>query len=103
MGSMGRLATGVAQQVAESGKAFGYGAQEAAKVQSSFMSMGVSAQGAADAQDELAANAIKAGVNVGQVMKDVAENSEAAMAYMGGNVKEIGKAAGEAAGLGGNL
>ncbi len=103
MGSMGRLATGVAQQVAESGKAFGYGAQEAAKVQSSFMSMGVSAQGAADAQDELAANAIKAGVNVGQVMKDVAENSEAAMAYMGGNVKEIGKAAVKAAELGVNL
>ena len=103
MGSMGRLATGVAQQVAESGKAFGYGAQEAAKVQSSFMSMGASAQGAADAQDELAANAIKAGVNVGQVMKDVAENSEAAMAYMGGNVEEIGKAAVKAAKLGVSL
>ena len=103
MGNMGRLQTGVAQQVAESGKAFGYGAQQAAAIQQSFMSMGASGQEAADAQDELAANALKAGVNVGRVMKDVAENSEDAMRYMGGNVEEIGKAAIKAAKLGVNL
>lgn len=103
MGNMGKLATGVAQQVAESGKAFGYGAKQAAAIQESFMSMGASAEGAADAQDTLAANSIKAGVNVGRVMKDVAENSEDAMRYMGGNVEEIGKAAVKAAKLGVSL
>mgnify|MGYP003149463607 CR=1 FL=1 len=103
MGNMGKLQTGVAQQVAESGKAFGYGAKQAAAIQQSFMSMGASGQEAADAQDELAANALKAGVNVGRVMKDVAENSEDAMRYMGGNVEEIGKAAIKAAKLGVNL
>jgi hypothetical protein len=103
MGSMGRLATGVAQQVAESGKAFGYGNKVAADLQSTFMSMGETAQSAADAQDEIAASAIKAGVNVGAVMADISKNSKAAQVYMGGTAEEIGKAAVEAAKLGVDL
>ena len=103
MGNMGRLQTGVAAQVAESGKAWGYGAEQAAAIQQNFMELGATGQEAADAQDELAANALKAGVNVGAVMKDVSAHSKDAMRYMSGNVEEIGKAAVKAAKLGVSL
>jgi len=103
MGPMAQLSQEVASNVGETAAAFGYSAKTAGEAQASLMSMGVSAEEAAKAQQDLAADAFKAGVNVGQVMDDIAKNSKKASQYMGGNVQEIKKAAIEAAKLGMNL
>lgn len=99
-GLAGKLSNEVASAVTETGLAYGYGAEKAGEVQATMMKLGASQQEAASAQKEIAAEAMKAGVNVGAVMDDVAKNSQAAAKYMGGNVKEITKAALEAAKLG---
>ena len=92
-----------AAEVADIGKAFGYGAGQAAKVNAQFMSMGMSAENAADMQRELAAEALKAGVSVGTVTADIAENASEVAVYFGGNTKELKKAAIQAAKLGVSL
>jgi hypothetical protein len=97
------MSSQVAGEVADIGKSFGYGAQQAGKVNAAFMGMGVSAGDAADAQRDLAADALKAGVNVGTVMADIADNSKTVSKYFGGNVKALKKAAIEAAKLGVSL
>lgn len=99
-GNMAMLSTEVAAQVADIGKSFGYGAQQAAAVNNQFISMGMSGKDAASAQEELAANALKAGVNVGTVMKDITANAKQASKYFGGNVKALAAAAVQAAKLG---
>ena len=103
MGLAGKLSNETASAVAETGMAFGYGAEKAGEVQATMMKLGASQQEAASAQKEIAAEAMKAGVNVGAVMDDVAKNSANAARYMGSNVKEITKAALEAAKLGMSL
>ena len=103
MGPMAQLSQEVASNVGETAAAFGYSAKTAGEAQASLMSMGISAEEAAKSQQDLAADAFKAGVNVGAVMDDIAKNSKKASEYMGGNVKEIQKAAIEAAKLGMNL
>jgi hypothetical protein len=103
MGPFAQLSQEVASNVGETAAAFGYSAKTAGEAQASLMSMGITADEAAKAQEELAADAFKAGVNVGAVMEDIAKNSKKASQYMGGNVKEIKKAAIEAAKLGMNL
>lgn len=102
-GAAGELSAEVASNVAETGMAFGYGAQEAGKVQTALMGLGASGEAAAKAQEKLAADAFKAGVNVSAVMKDISENSKTAQRYMGGNLEAITDAAIEAAKLGLNL
>ena len=102
-GIMGMMTTQQAGAVSDMGIAFGYGAQQAAKVNNAFMSMGVTADEAASAQQDLAAEAMKAGVNVGAVTADVAKNAKATSKYFGGNVKALKKAAIEAAKMGMSL
>ena len=102
-GTMAMLTTDQAAQVSEIGKSFGYSAQQAGKVNSAFMAMGVTAAEAADTQRDLAAEAMKAGVNVGAVTADIAENSKSTAKYFGGNVKALKKAAIEAAKMGVSL
>jgi hypothetical protein len=92
-----------AANVAELGKSFGYGAAQAGKVNNAFMSMGVSADEAYTAQQSLAAESLKAGVNVGAVTKDIAENSKNMAKYFGGNVGALKNAAIEAAKMGMSL
>jgi hypothetical protein len=99
-GNMAMLTTDVAANVAEMGKAFGYGSKQAALVNNQFISMGMSGEEAANTQRELAANALKAGVNVGTVMKDITANAKQASKYFGGNVKALTAAAEQAAKLG---
>jgi hypothetical protein len=103
MGPMAQLSQEVASNIGETAAAFGYSAKTAGEAQASLMSMGATAEEAAKSQQDLAADAFKAGVNVGAVMDDVAKNSKKASEYMGGNIKEIQKAAIEAAKLGMNL
>jgi len=102
-GTMAMLTTDQAAQVSEIGKAFGYSAQQAGKVNTAFMAMGVTADEAADTQRDLAAEALKAGVNVGAVTADIAENSKSTAKYFGGNVKALKSAAIEAAKMGVSL
>ena len=103
LGIVGALSADVAMNVSETGKAYGYGAKQAALVNNEFMLMGASAKDAAEAQEELAAKAFKAGVNVGAVMKDISANAKSVAKYFGGNVAALTNAAVEAAKLGMNL
>ena len=103
MGTAGKLSVEMATHVAETAKMFGYAASEAAGVQESFEILGASSEEAAKMQRDLGVEAFKSGVNVGAVMKDVAENSDDAMRYMAGGAKELAKAALEGAKMGMNL
>lgn len=102
-GNAAILSGEVAASVAETSKAFGYGAMEAGKVNAAFMQMGMSGADAADAQLDLAASALKAGVNVGAVMKDISTSAKNVAKYFGGNVEKLKAAAIEAQKLGMNL
>jgi hypothetical protein len=102
-GTMSMMSTETAAQVADIGKSFGYGADQAAQVNNQFMSMGVAAEEAAGMQQEVAFSALKAGVNVGTVMKDITANAKATSKFFGGNVKALAAAAVEAAKMGVSL
>ena len=99
-GILNTLSAEQAMNVSEIGLAFGYGAKEAGKVNAIFQKMGMSAGAAADAQRDLAAESLKAGVNVGAVVKDIAANAELTAKYFAGNGKALAKAGLEAAKLG---
>jgi len=99
-GNAAILSGEIAANIAETGVAFGYGAAEAGKVNAEFMLMGQSGAEAAKSQERLAASALKAGVNVGAVMKDISTNARNVSKYFGGNVEALGKAAIEAQKLG---
>ncbi|MGI9348781.1 MAG: hypothetical protein ACR2OP_03025, partial [Amylibacter sp.] len=94
------LSTGQAASVADIGEAFGYGAEQAGQVNAAFMAMGATIPDAVNSQRELAAESLKAGVNVGTVTADIAENAKEVAFYFKGNVKALGKAAVEAAKMG---
>jgi len=102
-GVMGMMSAKQAGAVSDIGIAFGYGAEQAGKVNTAFMRMGATADEAANTQRDLAAEAMKAGVSVGAVTADIAENSKATSKYFGGNVKALKKAAIEAAKMGVSL
>lgn len=103
LGVIGKLSGEQAGAVSDIGKAFGYGAAQAGKVNAAFMAMGVSADSAANAQRDLAAEALKSGVNVATVTKDIADNAGTTAKFFGGNVKALKKAAIEAAKMGVSL
>ena len=100
LGNAGMISAEVAAEVADIGNSFGYGAAEAGKLQATFQSMGVTSAEAADMQRDLAAESLKAGVNVGAVVADIAQNAADTSKYFGGNVKALKKAAIEANKLG---
>lgn len=102
-GNLAMITPEIAAEVASIGEAFGYGAEEAAKVNNALLGLGVPAAEAADAQLDLAASATKAGVSVGTVTADIAANAKATAKYFGGNVKSLTKAAVEAAKMGVSL
>jgi len=102
-GALGILTSQQAGDIADIGLAFGYGAEQAGKVNAAFMSMGVSAGDAANAQRDLAAESLKAGVNVGQVTSDISDNAKSTAKFFGGNVKALKAAAIEAAKMGVSL
>jgi hypothetical protein len=99
-GTMSMMSADQAAQVAEIGNAFGYGAKQAAQVNAAFMQMGMAADEASKAQTAVAAEAVKAGVNVGTVTKDIADNAKSTAKFFGGNVKALRKAAVQAAKMG---
>lgn len=101
LGTIGKLSGDIALRVSETGKAFGYGAQEAANVQSQMMLIsGMSETAAIEAQEFTAQLALAEGVAPGAVMKDIAKSAAVSAKYFAGNPKALGKAAIEAAKLG---
>jgi hypothetical protein len=102
-GTMAMMTPEIAAEVASIGEAFGYGADEAAKVNNALLGLGVPAAEAADAQLDLAAAATKAGVSVGTVTADIAASAKETAKFFGGNVKALTRAAVEAAKLGVSL
>ena len=102
-GNAAILSGEVAANIAQTGKAFGYGAEQAGLVNNEFMLMGQSGEEAAKSQENLAASALRAGVNVGAVMKDISTNAKNVNKYFGGNVEKLKAAAIEAQKLGLNL
>ena len=99
-GTLNMLTTEQAAAVADLGRSFGYGAEQAAKINNAFLSTGVSAEEAANTQRDLAAEAVKAGVNVGTVVSDIADNAKELTKFFGGNIKALKDAAIQAAKLG---
>jgi hypothetical protein len=102
-GAAGKLSTEVAASVAETSKLMGYSAEAATGVQEAFELQGASAADAAKLQEDVALETFKTGVNTGQVMDDISENSKLASKYIKGGSKELAKAAVEAAKMGMNL
>ena len=92
-----------AGNVAEIGKAFGIGAKAASGVTNEFMRMGLGGTEAANALQDVSADALKAGVSVGTVTADIAANAKDVAKFFGGNVKALQKAAVQAAKLGVSL
>jgi len=92
-----------AAQVADVGKAMGYGAEMAAKSSAAMIQMGVAAADVAEVQMETNLMAVKAGVDMGKVQADIAENAGKTAKFFGGNVKALQKAAIEGAKLGVSL
>jgi len=82
-------------------KNFGIGVQEGAKLNQVFQDLGnLTAEQAQHLIGITAEMAKQAGVAPSQVVKDIAENSEAAYKFFGGSVEELSKAAVRAAKLG---
>ena len=102
-GTVAMMTTKQAGSIAELGKAYSYGADTAAEFNNVMMTMGATVSEAYDVQNETAALALKSGVSVGAVTKDIAQNGKAAMKYFGGNSKALGTAAVEAAKMGMSL
>ncbi len=100
LGNSSIVSADIAAQVGDIGKSFGYSTQQAGKLQAQFMNMGMSSENAAVAQRELAAETLKAGVNTGKVVADIAQNAKLTTKFFGGNVKALQKAAIQANKLG---
>ena len=99
-GNANMLSGAIAGNIAETGKAFGIGAEKAAAVTNEFMRMGMGGEDASLALQAVSADALKAGVSVGKVTEDIAANAKEVSKYFGGNVKALREAAVQAAKLG---
>jgi len=92
-----------AAQVADVGKAMGYGAKVAGESAAAMMKMGASQQEVADLQMETNLMSVKAGVDMGKVQADIAKNAGTVAKYFAGNPKALAKAAVEAQKIGVSL
>lgn len=103
LGSAALVNTKVAAGVADMGKAFGYGAEQAGKTHSALMLIGASQEQASQIQLNTNKKALEAGVSVAAVQKDIADNAAGALKYMSGSADAIADAAVKAAKLGVSL
>jgi len=92
-----------AAQVAEVGLAFGMGAEAAAETAGAFMQVGASQEEVANIMKEGNLAAAQAGVDMGKVQKDIAENAGKMNKYFAGSPKLLQKAAIEAQKIGMSL
>jgi hypothetical protein len=103
LGSAALVNTKVAAGVADMGKAFGYGAEQAGKTHSALMLIGASQEQASQIQLNTNKKALEAGVSVAAVQKDIADNAAGALKYLGGSAEAMADAAVKAAKLGVSL
>tara|TARA_R110001592_G_scaffold167346_1_gene402777 strand:- start:9578 stop:13129 length:3552 start_codon:yes stop_codon:yes gene_type:complete len=99
-GSTANFSGETAVNISNMSSAFGIAVGDAAAVQRQFEAMGQSSAEAFNTQALTANLSEAAGVAPGKVMADIAKSSKAAAKYMGGNAKQLTKAAVEAARLG---
>jgi len=92
-----------AAQVAEVGMAFGMGAEAAADTAGALMQVGASQEEVANIMKEGNLAAAQAGVDMGKVQKDIAENAGKMNKYFAGSPKLLQKAAIEAQKIGMSL
>jgi hypothetical protein len=100
MGNVGMLSAEAAADTVEIGIAFGYGAEQAGRMNSTLMSMGVASTDLVDTQREFAADITKSGANVDQVFDDITSNTAVVSKYFSGNTEELKRAAIQANKLG---
>ena len=100
LGSIMGANTKIAAQVADMGKAFGYGAEQAGKTHAALMLIGAEQEEASRIQLEVNKAALINGVNVANVQQDIAENSKLALKYISGGGVEMANAALKAAKMG---
>ena len=99
-GSTANFSGETALNISNMSAAFGIAVGDAAAVQRQFEAMGQTSEEAFNTQALTANLSEAAGVAPGKVMADIAKSSKAAAKYMGGNAKQLTKAAVEAARLG---
>ena len=96
LGNSSMISADVAANVADTGKAFGYGVKAAGELQGVFQSMGVASADAATMQMELGKETLAQGVNTGKVIADINSNAAKTNKFFRGDVKALTKAAVEA-------
>lgn len=100
LGSSALISAELAGGVSQIAVAFGISNDEAAETQATLMQMGLSGQEALEAQQDIAAEAFKAGVDQGKVLKDISKSAKINSKFFGGDIKRLKAAAIQAAKLG---
>jgi hypothetical protein len=92
-----------AMEASNLGKTYGYGAKTAGESTAAFMALGASQEESIELQRQTNVEALKAGVDMGKVQKDIAANAKNVSKYLSGNPKALAEAAIEAQKLGTSL
>jgi len=103
MGSSYAISAQTAGEIAETGKAFGVGVQASADFASNLMEAGASGIEAQEMLQGIGAELLGTGINAGAVIEDITKNAKLTGKYFKGSVKELKKAAVEAAKMGVSL
>lgn len=92
-GNSSMISADVAANVADTGKAFGYGVQAAGQLQGVFQNMGMASEDAAKMQMTLAKETLVQGVNTGKVIADINANAAKTNKFFRGDIKALTAAA----------
>ena len=103
LGDSKRITAETAMEAANLGKTYGYGAKTAGESTAAFMNLGASQEESIKIQRQTNVEALKAGVDMGKVQKDIAKNSKQVSKYLSGDPEALAAAAVEAAKLGTDL
>jgi hypothetical protein len=92
-GNSSMISADVAANVADTGKAFGYGVKAAGELQGVFQNMGMASEDAAKMQMTLAKETLVQGVNTGKVIADINANAAKTNKFFRGDIKALTAAA----------
>ena len=102
-GSSYAISADIAGQIAETGKAFGVGVKASADFTANLMAAGASGFEAQQMLQSIGAELLGTGLNAGAVIEDISKNAKLTGKYFKGSVKQLKKAAIEAAKMGVSL
>jgi len=100
MGSSYMLSAQMSGEIAETAKAFGFGVDAAADFTANIMQAGAGSEEASEMLRSVGAELLGTGLNAGAVIEDIAKNAKLTGKYFKGSVKELKKAAVQAAKMG---